>query len=126
MIAKRLLQFNLLVSLFIAVTFIFTPGSILSLYGIKGDTPFYVISRYFGATHIAFATLLWLALRTNDTRFLRIIVVSFFAGDLVGTLVLFFAQLRGAMNTMGWIFVFLSLLFAVGYGYCTLKKLPED
>ena len=122
MITKRLLQFNLLISTLTAIAFIFAPGPILSLLGIRGDGPFFVIPRYFGATHIAFGTLLWLALRADDPRFLRFIVISFFAGDLTGTAALLFAQLRGAMGPMGWAFVFLSFLFAVGYGYCTILE----
>lgn len=125
MIAKRLLQFNLIVSAFTGITFIFLPASILSVYGFAGDPPHYVITRYFGTTHIAFAALLWLALRIDEPRFLRIIVLAFFVGDLSGTLVLLFAQLNNAMGTTGWALVALSFLFAVGYGYCALKKLPE-
>lgn len=122
MFAKRLLQFNLLISILTAIAFIFAPGLILNLLGINSDNPFYVIPRYFGTTHIAFGTLLWLALHANDPRFLRFIVIAFSAGDLSGTAVLLFAQLRGAMNPMGWAFVFLSFLFAIGYGYCALQK----
>ena len=125
MIAKRLLQFNLFVSVFTAITFIFLPAPTLSLYGFTGDPPHYIISRYFGATHIAFATLLWLALRANEPRFLRMIVLAFFVGDSCGTLVLLIAQLNNAMSTIGWALVALSFLFAAGYGYCAWKRLPE-
>ena len=126
MIAKRLLQFNLLISIFTATTFIFAPEPTLSLYGIPGDPPHYLITRYFGATHIAFAVLIWLALRANDPRFLRYIVVSFFAGDLSGTAVLLIAQMSNVMGTTGWLLVTLSFLLAVGYGYCALNKLPKS
>jgi hypothetical protein len=84
----------------------------------------HAIAQYFGATHVAFAVLLWLAFRSNDVRFLRALVVSFFVGDLAGSAVLLVAQLRGIMNTMGWALVALSLLFAIGYGYGALRKLP--
>ncbi len=124
MLVKRLLQFNLLVSAFIAVTFILVPGPTLALYGLSGDEAFIVIVRYFGTSHVAFAVLLWLALRADDPRFLRLTVASFFAGDLTGTIVLLIAQLSGAMNSMGWALVGLSLLFALGYGYGMLKKHP--
>ena len=125
MIVKRLLQLNLLFSAILAITFIFIPKPTLALYGISGGNLLYVIAQYFGATHVAFAILLWLALRINEPRFLRIIVVSFFAGDLSGTIVLSIAQLRGLMNTNGWVLVGLSFILAVGYGYGALKKLPN-
>ncbi len=126
MIVKRLLQLNLLVSAIIAITFILAPAPTLSLYGIIGDKSLYTIAQYFGTTHVAFLVLQWLALRANDARFLRLMVVSFFAGDLAGSAVLLVAQLRGVMNTTGWALVGLTLLFAAGYGYGALKKLPAS
>jgi hypothetical protein len=126
MIVKRLLQINLLVSAIIACAFVFAPKPTLALYGISGDNILYAIARYFGTTHVAFATLLWLALRTNEPRLLRIIVVSFFAGDLTGSAVLLFAQVQGLMNRAGWTLVGLTLLFAFGYGYGALKNLAES
>ena len=125
MVIKRLLQINLLVSIIIAITFILAPGPTLAIYGISGSEALHVITRYFGTTHVAFAVLLWLALRADDSRFLLFFVTSFFAGDLTGTIVLLIAQLRGTMNNMGWAMVGLSLLFAVGYGYGVLKNLLE-
>lgn len=126
MIVKRLLQLNLLVSAVIATAFILAPAPSLSLYGITGDKSLYAIAQYFGTTHVAFTVLLWLALRANDARFLRAIVISFFVGDLTGSVVLLVAQLRGLMNPTGWALVGLTLLFAAGYGYGALKKLPES
>jgi hypothetical protein len=126
MIIRRLLQLNLLVSAIIAIAFILAPGPCLSLYGIIGDRSLYAIAQYFGTTHVAFSVLLWLALRANDARFLRVIVISFFAGDLAGSAVLLVAQLRGVMNTTGWALVGLTVLFAAGYGYGALKKLPAS
>lgn len=126
MFIKRLLQFNLFVSIIIAVTFIVAPGPTLALYGLAGDSALHTVTRYFGTTHITFALLIALALRLDDARILRVIVVSFFAGDLVGSAVLLFAQLQGVMNAMGWALVALSLAFMLGYGYGWLRGLPRD
>ena len=126
MFVKRLLQFNMIVSAIIAAAFILVPELTLSLYGMSGGEFLFAITQYFGTTHLTFAILLWLALRVEEPRFLRYLVVSFFAGDLLGTVVLLIAQLRGVMNGTGWGLVGLSLLFALGYGYGTLKNLPAD
>ncbi len=120
MLVKRLLQFNLVVSAMIAIAFIALPEHSVSLYGITTADTLRTIAQYFGATHVAFAVLLWLA------RFLRAIVTAFFAGDLTGTLVLLFAQLRGALAPTGWGLVALSAFFAAGYGYGVLKGLPDS
>ena len=124
MFVKRLLQLNLFVSIIVAIALIIAPKPTLALYGIIGDNIFYAIVQYFGTTHVAFAILVWLSLRKNEPQLRRIIVISFFAGDLAGSLVLLIAQVRGLMNTFGWVLVGFSLLFAFGYGYCALKKLP--
>jgi len=124
MLVKRLLQLNILVSAMIAVAFIALPRQSLYLYGLTGADALPTLAQYFGSTHVAFAVLLWLAFRAKDSRFLRAVVVSFFAGDLTGTVVLLLAQLRGTLGTMGWGLVALSALFAVGYGYGVLKGLP--
>ena len=126
MLTRRLLQFNLLVSLIIALTFILVPGPTLSLYGITGGESLLLIGRYFGTTHLSFAVLIWLALRAGEPHFLRFLVVSFFAGDLVGTMVLLIGQLNGVMNSRGWAFVGLSFIFMLGYGYGAIKKLPAS
>ena len=126
MIVKRLLQLNLFVSIAIAISFIFAPQQTLALYGFTGGNSLFAIAQYFGSTHVAFAVLLWLALRKDDRQVLRMIVVSFFAGDLAGSVVLFITQMRGLMNASGWVMVGLSFLFAIGYGYGTFTKLPES
>lgn len=126
MLVKRLLQLNVLVSAMIALTFIALPEQSVSLYGSTTADALHTVAQYFGATHVAFAVLLWLALRANDSRFLRAIVTSFFAGDLTGTVVLLLAQLRGSMGPLGWGLVALSLLFAAGYGYGVWKGLPAS
>lgn len=124
MLVKRLLQFNLLVSAIIAIAFIVVPRPTLALYGISGDKILYTIAQYFGTAHVTFAILLWFALRKNEPQLLRMIVISFFAGDLSGSLVLLIAQIGGQMNSSGWALVGLSMLFATGYGYGAWRKLP--
>jgi len=124
MLIKRLLQLNLIVSALIAITFIFLPQTTLALYGLSGGSSLQVIAQYFGTTHLAFAVLLWFALRLDEPRFLRMIVISFFAGDLAGTILLFVAQLGGLMGPSGWVLIGMSALFAIGYGYALIRKHP--
>lgn len=126
MIVKRLLQFNLIVSCIIALAFIILPGPALALYGLGNEAATITLAQYFGSTHVAFALLVWVALRSGQQQIARAVVLSFFAGDLVGTAILLVAQLRGTMNPMGWGFVTLSAFFALAYGYCVLKGLPRS
>jgi hypothetical protein len=122
MFLRRLLQFNLIVSAVVAVMFILMPGTTLSLYGIKDDPVTRALAQYFGSTHLAFAVLVWFALRSAARPFLWAVVVSFFAGDVAGTIVLLIAQLQGVMSSTGWGLVVLSGLFTLAYGYCVATK----
>jgi hypothetical protein len=126
MFIKRLLQFNFICSSIIALAYIILPGSTLALYGLGNERATLALAQYFGSTHVAFAVLVWVALRSNERSLLRAVVVSFFAGDLIGTGVLLAAQVRGTMNVMGWGLVGLSAFFALAYGYCALKGLPRS
>jgi len=126
MFVKRLLQFNFIVSCIIALAFIILPGPVLALYGLGNEAATIALAQYFGSMHVAFAVLVWAALKSNERHLPRAVVVSFFAGDLVGTVILLAAQLRGTMNMMGWGFVGLSAFFALAYGYCVLKGLPRS
>jgi hypothetical protein len=119
---KRLLQFNLAVSAVIALAFVLIPGPTLALYGIADEPATRAIAQYFGTAHLAFAVLVWFALRTADRLFLWALVVSFFAGDVAGTVVLLIVQLHGVMNFIGWELVALSGLFALAYGYCVATR----
>lgn len=125
MLIKRMLQLNLVASAVIAITFLFLPRTTMALYGLRGGSSFQIIAQYFGTTHLAFFVLLWMALRLDEPPFLRAIAISFFAGDLVGTITLLFAQLSGLMAPTGWLLVGLSALFAIGYGYGLIEKSPE-
>jgi hypothetical protein len=122
MFLKRVLQFNLVVSAFVAVMFIFIPGQTLTLYGFASEPASRAIAQYFGTAHLAFAVLVWFALRSAERPFLWAVVVSFLVGDVAGTLVLLIAQLGGIMNSMGWGLVALSGLFALAYGYCVATR----
>jgi hypothetical protein len=124
MLVKRLLQLNLIVSAIIAIAFIALPGPTLGLYGISNDAAPRAIAQYFGTAHLSFAILIWYALRSHEASFVRAVVRSFFAGDLAGTIVLLSIQLRGVMNAMGWELVGLTFLFSVGWGICTIRRIP--
>jgi hypothetical protein len=69
--------------------------------------------------------LVWLALTSNDPRLTRAVIVSFFSGDLAGSILLLIIQLRGTMYPMGWGLVGLTSLFALGYGYCVARRIPS-
>jgi hypothetical protein len=122
MLLRRILQFNLVVSALIAVMFVLVAGPTLALYGIANEPATRALAQYFGTTHIAFAVLVWFALRSAERSFIRAVVVSFFAGEVAGTAVLLLVQLRGVTNAMGWGLVALSGLFAIAYGYCVATR----
>lgn len=119
---RRLLQANLAVSAAITILFIAAPERAAVLTGLAAGPAAPVLVQYFGATHVAFAVLIGCVLRSRERILERAVVVSFFAGDTAGTLVLLSAQLRGSLGTTGWVFVAGSLAFAVSYGWLTFAR----
>lgn len=122
MLARRLLQVNLVTSIVIAILFIAFPERAAALMGLATGPATRVIVQYFGATHVAFAVLIWLALRSREQYLLHMLVISFFAGDTIGTAVLLIAQLQGLLGASGWWLVVGSLFFALSYGYLTISR----
>jgi hypothetical protein len=120
----RLLQINVPIFFFTAVAFIAFPDLLLSFYGISRNDVLRSFMQYQGVLWLAFAVLLFQALRLNDKRFLRIIVASFFVWDLSGSIILLISQLRGSFPPIGWSMVAFSVFLAIGYGYGFFRKLP--
>ena len=119
---KILLVINAIVTVVFGVAFIFAPSYVYSQYGIESNLNLNYMGQIFGAALLAIAILSWLVKNTNDSVARRAIVVAFFVGDTVGFIVSLIAQIRGAMNALGWSVVVIYLLLALGFASFTFKK----
>ena len=122
----RLLQLNFILCTVYAIAYLIFPVSSLSFYEVTGNVGLVTFAQYFGSWNLCFSILLFMALKSKNIEVLRMIVISFFLTDLIGTLILLYGQIQGNFNSMGWTSVFISTLFATGYGYGFFKKLPKQ
>jgi hypothetical protein len=81
-----------------------------------------LLARFAGSAFICLAPLTWLARNFPDARVRRALVVSIFPTFAIGFVVALLAQLSGLMNSLGWLYVTLPLLFTLGYGYFLFNR----
>ena len=109
------------VSLAFGIGFLLAPGPLLSIYGLSIDATGALLARFAGAAFLSFTPLTWMARDFSDPRVRRVLVVSIFPTFAIGFVAALLAQLAGLMNSVGWVYVALPLLFTLGYGYFLLQ-----
>ena len=113
----NLLTAGAVVTLVFGLSLVLVPGGLLSLYGITVNDAGLLIARLFGAAFLGFTVLNWSARKAADSEILRGIVLANLLMDAVGFVVTLLGQLAGLANALGWSFVALYLLFALGFAY---------
>lgn len=96
--------------------FLLAPRQVLSLYGVTGDPPVVLMSRFFGATLVQVGLILYLIRDVGDLRTQRGVVLGSFLGSLAGLVVALTAQFWGLVNALGWSSVAIYGLLLLGYG----------
>lgn len=119
---KILLVITAIVAFVFGIAFIFMPSQVYSQYGIESNLNLNFMGQIFGAALLSLALISWLVRNTTDPVARRAVVVAFFIGETVGFIVSLIAQIRGAMNALGWSVVAIYLLLALGFAYFTFKK----
>ena len=115
-----------IVALAYALTLLFIPGLMLSLYGMTPGPGINLMSQFVGVELIAFGLVCLNARNFVDSTILRPILTSFLIAEAVGVLVAIYGTLSGAMNTLGWSIVLIYGLFSLGYVYFLFVKKVSD
>jgi len=111
-----------IVSLAFGVGFLLAPGPLLAIYGLSLNPVGALLARFAGSAFICLTPLTWLGRTFTDAQARRALVVSIFPTFAIGFVVALLAQLSGLMNSLGWLYVTLPLLFTLGYGYFLLNR----
>jgi uncharacterized membrane protein len=119
---KILLVITAIVAFVFGIAFIFVPSQVYSQYGIESNLNLNYMGQIFGAALVGLAIIAWLVRNTTDPVARRAVVVAFFLSEAVGFIVSLIAQIRGAMNALGWSVVAIYLLLALGFASFTFKK----
>jgi len=112
-----------IVNVLFAIPLIFTTGTMLSLYGLSTDRVGTYLAQFLGAVFIILAWNGWFARNWPDEEPRRILVRGAFVGTLVGFAVTLNFQLGPAATTLTWVFVALTAIFTVGWGYYAIETM---
>jgi len=117
-----LMTVNTVIAGLFGLAFVVVPVRLLSFYGVTADVSLAYVAQLFGAALLGFALLTWSARNAGDSEARRAIVLALFVSEAIGFVVALIAQLRIAVNAIGWSTVAIYLLLALGFGYFQFKK----
>ena len=119
---KSLMIIKAIICLLFGIAFIFFPGFLLSLFGVKLSAGGLFPAREYGAALWGNLMLTWFARNAADSDARRAIILAMFVYDLIGFVVSLVYVLAGTLNALGWLPVIIYLFFTMGFGYFLFKK----
>ena len=111
-----------IVSVLFGLGFVFVPGLVLLIYGVKTDLAFRYIGQLFGAALISLAVLAWFSRNAVASEARKTSLPALLAGEVIGFTVALIGQLGGALNTFGWSVVAVYLFLGIGLAYYYFAK----
>lgn len=93
------------------------PNFLLTNYGVSSDAAVILMTRFFGATLIAWGLVVWLVSDSTDWVALRGVLVAAVVADSIGLIVSLIGTIAGTMNAMGWSAVLIYAVFGLGALY---------
>ena len=114
---KSLFLFQALVDIAFAIPLIFATTTVLALYGLSTDRTGTFIAQFLGATFVILAWNSWYARNWPDDENRRMLIRGAFIGSVAGFAAAINFQLGPGSTTASWLFVVLTGIFVVGWGY---------
>jgi len=119
---KTLFKLALIIELLYGVGFIAMPGTILGIFGVTLIDFGTSLTRLFGSALLGFVVLLWFGIKSAHSETDRVVLATMFTYTLLSTVILFFAQLAGHMNVMGWMPVVMHFIFMIAFGLFLFRR----
>jgi hypothetical protein len=119
---KALMVIKAVVCLLFGIAFIFFPGFLLSIFGVKLGAGGLFTAREYGATLWGNLMLTWFARNAGVSATRSAIILALFVYDLIGFVVSLVSVLTGVLNPVGWLPVIVYLFFTIGFGAFLIKK----
>ena len=119
---KSLFIANAVIALLFGSGFVFTPASLVALYGGNLSSSGLYIAQLFGAAAIGFGILTWSARNVGASDALQSILLALYISSALGFSLSLMAQLSGVVNDLGWSTVVIYLLLTIGFGYFKFMK----
>jgi hypothetical protein len=114
---KTFLKVSAVVAVIYGISGVLVPGFLLANYGVSTEAAVILMTRFFGATLIAWAVVIWLVSECTDWVALRAALVAHVVGDAVGFVVAVLGTVAGTMNAVGWSAVLIYAVFGLGALY---------
>jgi len=114
---KTFLKVTAVVAAIYGISGALMPSFLLANYGVSTEAAVVLMTRFFGATLIAWAVVIWLVSDCTDWVALRAVLVAHVVGDAVGFVIAVFGTVAGTMNAVGWSGVLIYAVFGLGALY---------
>ena len=111
-----------IVSVLFGLGFVFVPGLVLLINGVKTDLAFRYIGQLFGAALISLAVLAWFSRNAVASEARKTSLPALLSGEVIGFIVALIGQLGGALNAFGWSVVAVYLFLGIGLAYYYFAK----
>jgi hypothetical protein len=120
---KSLFLFQALVDIAFGIPLIFATSTVLALYGLSTDRTGTYLGQFVGATFVILAWIAWFARDWPDEQPRQVVVRGGFIGSLIGLGASLSFQLGPSSTTSTWLFVALTAIFTVGWGYYSYETM---
>jgi hypothetical protein len=119
---KTLMIIKAVVCLAFGIAFIFSPGKLLSIFGVTLNPGSIFPAREYGAALFGNLVLTWFARNASESVARLAIIRALFVYDAIGFVVTLMALSAGILNSLGWLVVVVYLFFTLGFGYFLIVK----
>jgi hypothetical protein len=110
-----------LVSLAFGILMLAIPDKLLSIFGATLSDGGMFTAREYGAALFGNLFLCWFARNATESDARRAIILALFVYDLIGFIATSITVITGVLNPLGWLIVFVYLIFTLGFGYFLVK-----
>ena len=114
---KNLFMLQALVDVLFGIPLIFATASLLSLYGLSTDRTGTYVGQFLGGTFIGLAWLSWFARTWPEGEPRQVLIRASFIASGLGLVISLIFQLGPGSTASTWVFVVLTAIFTVGWGY---------
>jgi len=114
---KTLFTVDAVVLLLFGLGFLFVPAPLISFYGAELQPPGEAMGRFFGASMLALA---WIVFRSKDVDQSKVVDAIMQGNILVWILaagIALLGQFQGTFNLMGWSTIVLGIFFSAWFTY---------
>ena len=119
---KTLFVADAIVLLLVGLAYLFIPGQHLELYDATLQPPGVAVGRFYGASVLAIAWMMWKARESEPSETINGLMQGNILFFTLSAAISLLGQIQGTFNPMGWSTVALSMFFAAWFTYQKYMK----